>query len=187
MSYQDDVEGLTNRLKAARTSDEQERLWEELLPKLRRIARNRIGAAGMRDRESPTELVHDVFPGLQRALAKTEIRFESRAHFLAYAAQAMRRHLAAQARQRVAEELLDEHFAVESASPALTIAMNEALDILAGRFPRAVRAYQLREYAGYSYEEILSLMHEDYRTKALLAADLTMVRKALVTLLRSPE
>jgi hypothetical protein len=187
MRYGDDVEGLTTRLKAARTTEERESLWEELFPKLRRVAQNRIGAAGLRNRESATELVHDVFPGLQRALAKSEIRFESRAHFLAYAAQAMRRHLAAQAKRRAAEELLDEHFAVESASPALTIAMSEALDILSQQFPRAVRAYQLREYAGYTYEEILSLMADDYRTKALLAADLTLVRKSLVTLLRAAE
>ncbi len=187
MAHQDDVEGLTTRLKAAKTADERERLWEDLFPKLRRVAQNRIGAAGLRGQESPTELVHDVFPGLQRALEKVDTRFESRAHFLAYAAQAMRRHLAAQAKRRVAEELLDEHFSVESASPALTIAMSEALDILAVRFPRGVRAYQLREYAGYSYEEILELMREDYRTKALLAADLSLIRKSLVNILRSAD
>ena len=86
-----------------------------------------------------------------------------------------------------AEELLDEHFAVESASPALTIALNEALERLAQTHPRAVRAYQLREYGGYGYDEILELMSREYRTKALLAADLTLVRKLLVKLLRSVD
>ena len=185
MKRADDVEGLTERLKAASTTEERNRLWEDLFPKLRTIARNRIHSAGKSGRESPTELVHDVYPGLQRALNNSGKRFESRAHFLAYAAQAMRRHLAAQAKRIAADELLDEHFAVETASPALTIAMNEALDILAKKFPRAVNAYQLREYGGYSYEEILDLMRADYRTKALLAADLTLVRKALVDLLRA--
>lgn len=185
MRHSDDVEGLTTRLKKARTTQERERLWEELFPKLRKIAQNRIRAAGHMGHESPTELVNDMYPGLQRALESSETRFESRAHFLAYAAQAMRRHLAAQAKRRVAEELLDEHFAIESASLALTIAMSEALDILADRLPRAVRAYQLREYGGYSYEEILGLMSDEYRTKALLAADLTLIRKQLVELLRA--
>jgi DNA-directed RNA polymerase specialized sigma24 family protein len=128
-----------------------------------------------------------MYPALQRALESSKTRFESRAHFLAYAAQAMRRHLAAQAKRRVAEELLDEHFATESASPALTIAISEALDILSRRFPRAVSAYQLREYGGYSYEEILELMSDHYKTKALLAADLTSIRKHLVELLRAAE
>ena len=180
----DDVTGLTERLKAAGTQDERERLWEELFPKLRRVASNRIKAAGLGGRERPTELINDVFPGLQRALDNPSTRFESRAHFLAYAAQAMRRQLAANAKRSLADELLDQDFAVETASPALAIAISEALDQLAERLPRAVRAYELREYGGYGYEEILELMKDDYRTKALLAADLTLVRKSLVALLR---
>jgi len=187
MAYSDDVEGLTGRLKAAASTEERNRLWEDLFPKLRAIAKNRISAAGKSGQESPTELVHDVFPGLQRALDRADTRFESRGHFLAYAAQAMRRHLAAQAKRQVAEELVDDRFAVESASPALAIAVNEALDILAPKFPRAVNAYHLREYGGYSYDEILKLMSSEYRTKALLAADLTLVRKSLVELLQSPD
>ena len=179
-----DVTGLTQRLKAADTQDERERLWEELFPKLRRVASNRIKAAGLDGRERPTELINEVFPGLQRALDNPATRFESRAHFLAYAAQAMRRQLAANAKKNLAEELLDEHFAVEGASPAMAIAISEALDQLSERLPRAVRAYELREYGGYGYEEILDLMKEEYRTKALLAADLTLVRKSLVNLLR---
>jgi hypothetical protein len=187
VSRADDVEGLTERLKGARSAEERNRLWEDLLPKLRAIARRRISLAGKHGQEAPTELINDVYPGLQRALERSETKFESRAHFLAYAAEAMRRHLAADARRIAAEELLDEHFAVESASPALTIALNEALERLAQTHPRAVRAYQLREYGGYSYEEILELMSREYRTKALLAADLTLVRKLLVELLRSAD
>ena len=66
----------------------------------------------------------------------------------------------------------------------MAIAISEALDQLSERLPRAVRAYELREYGGYGYEEILELMKTEYRTKALLAADLTLVRKSLVALLR---
>jgi DNA-directed RNA polymerase specialized sigma24 family protein len=186
MSDHDDVDGLTQRLKTA-AGEERDRLWEDLVPKLRAVARNRIKAAGLGGQERPTELINEVFPGLQRALDNPNTRFESRAHFLAYAAQAMRRQLAANARKQIAEELLDEHFAVESASPAMAIAINEALDTLAARLPRAVRAYELREYGGYSYEEILELMKAEYRTKALLAADLTLVRRSLVAMLRGVE
>jgi DNA-directed RNA polymerase specialized sigma24 family protein len=179
-----DVAGLTERLKAAGTREERERLWEDLLPKLRRVASNRIKAAGLGGRERPTELINDVFPGLQRALDNANTSFESRAHFLAYAAQAMRRQLAANAKKSLADELLEQDFAIESASPALAIAISEALDQLSERLPRAVRAYELREYGGYGYDEILELMKSEYRTKALLAADLTLVRKSLVNLLK---
>ena len=183
-AMKDDVVGLTERLKAAGTREEREQLWEDLLPKLRRVASNRIKAAGLGARERPTELINDVFPGLQRALDNSHTRFESRAHFLAYAAQAMRRQLAANAKKSLADELLEDDFAIESASPALAIAISEALDQLSERLPRAVRAFELREYGGYGYDEILELMKDEYRTKALLAADLTLVRKSLVTILR---
>jgi hypothetical protein len=187
MKFHDDVDGLTENLKAADSEEKRNRLWEQLLPKLKNVARNRIGAAGKTGQESATELVHEVYPGLQRAIDNPETTFESRAHFLAYAARAMQRQLAAQAKRRMTEELLADDFAVESASPALTIALNEALDVLAERFPRAVRAYQLREYAGYGHDEILELMSSEYRTKALLASDLTVIRKALVELLKPKE
>jgi DNA-directed RNA polymerase specialized sigma24 family protein len=138
----DDLESLTRRLKSAKTPEEKEQLWVELFPKLKRVAKNRIASAGRARQESATELVNDVFPGLQRALDNP-------------------------------------------AGPAASIAVSEALDALSSEMPRAVRAFELREYAGYSYDEILELMSRNYRTKALLAADLTMVRKALVRLLRA--
>jgi len=186
MGRHEDLEGLTLRLKAAKSDEERDQLWEELFPKLRAVAQRRIGAAGQRGSESPTELVNDVFPGLQRALDNPNTSFESRGHFFAYAAQTMRRHLAARAKRQVAEELLDDGFAVESASLALRIALNEALDQLTDRYPRAVRAFELREYGGHSYEQIVDLMSDDYRTTALVGADLTLVRKSLVEILRSP-
>ena len=94
---------------------------------------------GKRDR-----LVIELYLG-QRALENPKTHFESRAHFLAYAARSMRRLLAAQAKRRVAVELLDEDFAIETSSPALKIALDEALEILSKDFPRAVNAYQLRD------------------------------------------
>jgi DNA-directed RNA polymerase specialized sigma24 family protein len=181
----DDLESLTRRLKSAKTPEEKEQLWVELFPKLKRVAKNRIASAGRARQESATELVNDVFPGLQRALDNPATTFASRGDFMAYAATAMRRHRAAAARREVAAEVLDESFAIETAGPAASIAVSEALDALSSEMPRAVRAFELREYAGYSYDEILELMSRNYRTKALLAADLTMVRKALVRLLRA--
>lgn len=187
MAFHDDVEGLTRRLKSARTSDEKEQLWQELFPKLRQIARRRIGVAGRSQQESATELVNDVFPGLQRALENPNTQFRTRGDFLAYAATAMRRHRASKVRRQAAEEVLDEQFAVDEASPATTIAISEAIDILAARLPRAVRAFELRQYSGYDYEEIMEIMAPQYRKKSLLAADLTLVRKSLAAILRGEQ
>jgi DNA-directed RNA polymerase specialized sigma24 family protein len=187
IKYPDDVDGLTQRLKGARTREERERLWQDLVPKLKSIARNRIGAANRRGIDSPTELVNEMYPALQRALDRSETHFDSRAEFLAYAAQAMRRQLVANAKRQVAEELDGDDFAIESASPALAIAVGEALEILAQRFPRAVRAFHLRVYGGYSHDEIVELMGKEYRTKALLAADLGLVKKQLIALLTPAE
>jgi hypothetical protein len=187
MKRTDDIEGLTDRLKSAANTEERDRLWEELVPKLRAVARNRIAAAPRSSLDSPTELINAVYPGLQRALDNPSTEFKSRAHFLAYAATAMRRHLAAEALKPLADELLDDRFTMETASPALRIALDEALDTLAQRLPRAVRAWELREFGGYSHDEILELMSDEYRTKALIAADLTLVRKELAKLFRPVE
>ena len=62
--HPDDVEGLTQRLKRAHTREERERLWQDLVPKLKTIARNRIGAANRRGIDSPTELVNEMYPAL---------------------------------------------------------------------------------------------------------------------------
>jgi DNA-directed RNA polymerase specialized sigma24 family protein len=182
MNDNDDLKGLTDRLKSAKTPEEKDALWLLLFPRLRKVAQNRISARGRSGQDSPTELVNELYPGLQKALDSPRTHFKSRAHFFAYAAFSMRRHLAAQARRQMVQELLDENFSVESGSPAISIALNEALDKLSKRLPRAVQAFELREYAGHSYEEILELMTE-YKTKALLAADLTMIRKLLVEML----
>jgi hypothetical protein len=99
----------------------------------------------------------------------------------------MRRQLVATAKRRVAEELQGDDFAIESASPALIIAVGEALEVLGERYPRAVRAFQLRVYGGYSHDDIIELMSGEYRTKALLAADLGLVKKQLAALLKPSE
>jgi hypothetical protein len=42
-------------------------------------------------------------------------------------------------------------------------------------------------YGGYSHDEIMELMADDYRTKALLAADLGLVKKQLIALLKPAD
>ncbi len=162
------------------TDSARRQLWEDLFPVLQKMARRKVGAAGLNGRESPTELVTALYPGLDRALRKENTHFENRARFFSYVALSMRRQLVAQAAQRAAEEL-DENLDVlaPAASPALVLALERALDEVSRRFPRGVEAFMLRYYLGHSHEEIVEIMNDQYKTKSIVAADLTVVRKAL--------
>lgn len=181
--------GLTDDLNAYRgaSASVQARLWEELFPTLKRLARSRIGAAGLHGRESATELVTALYPGLDRTLNSPGTHFENRRKFFAYVALSMQRHLTAQHRRKAAEELLDERTDVmaASASPALTLALQSAIEAVRQDYPRAIDAFLLRYYLGHSHEEILEIMSDEYKTKALIASDLTVVRKALAQVLTS--
>ncbi len=183
---------LTVRLNAYKSapSSERARLWEDLFPALKRLARGRIGAAGLHGREQATELVIAKYEELDRALGRTDASWENRARFFSYAALSMRRHLVAQARKKASEELLDENRTADAWSPTLVLALEQALDVVREQLPRHTMAFMLRYYLGHSHDEILEIMSDAYRTKALLASDLTVVRKALLRQLEadaSPE
>ena len=178
----DDLPDLTIRLNAYKSasSSERARLWEDLFPALKRLARSRIGAAGLQGREQPTELVIAKYEELDRALGRVDASWENRARFFNYVALSMRRHLVAQARKKAGEELLDENRTADAWSPTLVLALEQALDSVRAQLPRHTMAFMLRYYLGHSHDEIMEIMSDSYNTKALLASDLTVVRKALI-------
>jgi DNA-directed RNA polymerase specialized sigma24 family protein len=184
-----DAADLTMRLNAYKTASPQERarLWEDLFPALKRLARNRISAAGLRGREGPTELVIAQYEGLDRALGRADATWENRARFFGYAALSMRRHLVAEARRSAAGELLDENLTADEWSPTLILALEQALVRVSEQFPRGTQAFMLRHYLGHSHDEIMDIMSDSYRKKSLLASDLTVVRKALMKELEGEE
>jgi DNA-directed RNA polymerase specialized sigma24 family protein len=180
---------LTLQLNGYKSAPDQARevLWEELFPTLRRLAQSRIGSSGLTGRESPTELVVSLYPGLDRTLKQEETQFENRSRFFSYAALSMRRQLVAQMRRRAAEELLDDSIDVTAhvANPALMLVLEQAIDAVRKEFPRATEAFMLRYYLGHGIDEILDIMSDEYKTKALVSADLTLARKALARALQA--
>ncbi len=102
-----------------------------------------------------TALVHEAYLRLGG-----ERRFEDRRHFLAAAAQAMRRILIDDARRKLADKrdggqrfTLSESDRVEIPDPARLLAVDEAIERLAAEDAGAAELARLRLFAGLSVEE----------------------------------
>ncbi len=124
--------------------------------RLRELARRALASERAHTLDT-TALVHEAWLNL----ADADGTFESRAHFYAYAATAMRHILVDRARRRMAQkrgsanapldiasvEIASDHAAAEM------LALNEALDRLGALEPRLARVVELRFFAGLSVEE----------------------------------
>jgi RNA polymerase sigma factor (TIGR02999 family) len=140
---------------------------EQLLPlvydELRELAAQKLAREKPGQTLQPTALVHEAY---LRLLAdphqeqQTELPWDSRGHFFAAAAEAMRRILVETARRkkrakhgggRERVELEDEPAPPASADDLL--ALDEALTRLAAEDPEAARVVQLRYFAGLSVED----------------------------------
>jgi RNA polymerase sigma factor (TIGR02999 family) len=136
---------------------------EQLLPliydELRRLA------AAMLAQEKPgqtlqaTALVHEAY--LRLVDVEKAQQWNSRGHFFAAAAEAMRRILVEQARRKGRAKRggerkrvdLDAVDAVSLAAPEELLLINDALDQLAKEDPAAAQLVKLRYFAGLSVEE----------------------------------
>src|SRR5262245_10521666 len=139
------------------------RASEELLPlvygELRRLAKQRLAREKPGQTLQATALVHEAFLRLVEGEAAS--RWESRGHFFAAAAEAMRRILVDHARRkrarkhggRWARQELDD---VEIAAPAPSedlLALDEALAKLEANDPVKAQLVKLRYFAGLSEED----------------------------------
>lgn len=137
---------------------EAEALFPVLYDELRRIAHRQLG----REREGhtlcTTALVHEAYIKLAD---QTRAQFASRAHFLAVAAQAMRRILVEHARKVRAEkrggkwqrlDLDDVDIPVEERADAL-VALDAALERLTALNPRLAQVVECRFFGGMTEEE----------------------------------
>jgi RNA polymerase sigma factor (TIGR02999 family) len=135
----------------------------QLLPlvydELRRLAAQKLGSEAPGQTLQPTALVHEAY--LRLVGKGDEQRWDSRGHFFAAAAEAMRRILVENARRKrslkrgggQAREELD---VVELAAPEPVedlLALDEALDRLAARDPVKADLVKLRYFAGMTIEE----------------------------------
>ncbi|NOT08340.1 MAG: sigma-70 family RNA polymerase sigma factor [Gemmatimonadales bacterium] len=135
-----------------------ERLVPLVYAELRAIAAREMRHERGEHTLQPTALVHEAF---LRLVGKPDLSWQSRAHFLNIAAQAMRRILVEHARRRKAEKrgggrdrvTLDEELAGATGEGVELTELDDALERLAQLDPRKARIVELRFFAGLSVEE----------------------------------
>ena len=149
------------------------RAAEELLPvvygELRRLAAAKMANEAAGHTLQPTALVHEAW---MRLVGHGSPKFAGRAHFVAAAAQAMRRVLIDRGRRKCAarhgggQERADIQPS-DLASPAAEdqlLAVDEALDKLAAQDPLEAELVKLRYFGGLTMEEAASLLGISPRT-----------------------
>lgn len=138
------------------------RAADELLPlvydELRKLAASKMAHELPGQTLQPTALVHEAW---LRVSNNPHQQWDSRAHFFGAAAEAMRRILIDNARRKKAlrhgagQQRLDVQ-ELEIAAPApdeQLLALDEALEKLAGEHPAKAQLVKLRYFAGLSIEE----------------------------------
>jgi RNA polymerase sigma factor (TIGR02999 family) len=136
---------------------------EELLPlvyeELRKLAASRMSSERPEQTLQATALVHEAYIRLvDTDKAKA---WNSRGHFFAAAAEAMRRILVERARKKAGPVAGGEHVKVslssvdpaDSGSGIDVLALNEALECLAAKSPRKAELVKLRFFAGLTNEQ----------------------------------
>jgi RNA polymerase sigma factor (TIGR02999 family) len=133
----------------------------QLLPlvydELRRLAAARLAHEPPGQTLQPTALVHEAY---LRLVADEGVRWNSRGHFFAAAAQAMRRILVEQARRKQSakyggrgQRVPLEEFHRVTESPRDLLDLDEALTRFAAEAPEKAQLVQLRFFAGLSTPE----------------------------------
>ena len=137
---------------------------EQLLPlvyqELRKLASSRLAKENPGQTLQATSLVHEAY--LRLVDVKRAQEWDSRGHFFAAAAEAMRRILIEQARRKQGPKAGGRHRRVELsqvdpevAGPDLDLlALSEALDRLEAQDPRAAQLVKLRYFAGLSNKQV---------------------------------
>ena len=141
-----------------------QRAGSQLLPlvyeELRRLAAQKLAQEKPGQTLQATALVHEAYLRLV-GVAKPEAAWDSRRHFFAAAAEAMRRILVENARRKQTEkhggarrriDLEEVDVPAGSRSPDL-LALDEALTRLAAEDPVKARLVELRYFAGLSVQE----------------------------------
>ncbi len=141
---------------------------EQLLPlvyeELRRLAASRMAQEAPDHTLDATSLVHEAY--IRLVDVKKAQHWDSRGHFFAAAAEAMRRILIEQARRRLGPTAGGRHHKVDmSQAERVTIgdgtdllALNEALDQLQALDPRAAELVKLRFFAGLTRQEAADVL-----------------------------
>lgn len=137
----------------------------------------------------PTAMVHEAF---MRMVDQTRVEWKGRAHFVAVAAQTMRRILVDHARAKKAAKrgggrvrvTLQADLAISPEREEDVLALNEALEKLQLVDERQARIVELRFFGGLSVKEVAEVLDVSTRT---VENDWTMVRAWLRRELSSEE
>jgi len=147
--------------------------FETLYAELRRMARRELYKSGSAMQISPTTLLHEAY--LQMS-ARPGLQFADRAHFMAYAARAMRGIAIDRARARAAHKrggglvtALDTFVSDNAVAPADAAAedlehIGQAVARLAAIDARLAELVDLKFFAGLTFAEIAALRGGSERT-----------------------
>lgn len=139
-----------------------DRLFPLVYEELRRLAGSFMGREQAGHTLQATVLVNEAF----MRLAGQEVPWQSRGHFMAIAAAAMRRVLVDHARARAAQKrgggmdpvTLQEGLAVSPGGQVDVLALHQALERLSDRDPRQGRVVELRFFGDLSVEEVAEVL-----------------------------
>ena len=142
-----------------------ERLMPLVYDELRKLARAYLRRERADHTLQPTALINEAYLKL---IGQRDVKWQNRAHFFAFAAQAMRRILVDYARERKREKRggapenlpLDEALTIVSQEKSIDlVALDEALNKLAAFDERQARVVELRYFSGLSIEETAEVLH----------------------------
>jgi len=148
-------------------SDGDQRALAQLTPivydELRRLARHYMRRERAGHSLQTTALVNEAY---MRLVDYKRMRWQNRAHFLAVAAQAMRRILVDHARRRNLKRGADaEHVSLDAAVVIGTdrshdfVSLDDALNALGELAPRKAKVVELRFFGGLSVDETAEVLH----------------------------
>jgi len=157
---------VTRILSAIERGDPQaaERLLPLVYDELRRLAAEKMAQEKPGQTLQATALVHEAY--IRLVDVEKAQHWDSRRHFFAAAAEAMRRILVERARRKGAakqgggcvEVDLDEELAVVDSRAEEVLALDEALEELARHDPEAAQLVKLRFFAGLAHQEAAQAM-----------------------------
>jgi len=141
--------------------------YDELLPviyeQLRHIAHQKLAYERQGHTLNTTALVHEAYYQLSK---QDKIHIKNKEHFMALAAQSMRRVLVNYARDRQAQKRSHHKVAITQAdwqqpitiTPDEILALHDALDNLNTIHERQAKIIELWFFGGYQHEEIATLL-----------------------------
>jgi RNA polymerase sigma factor (TIGR02999 family) len=156
----------------------EEQLFADVYTELRALAVRYLRRERKSHTLQPTALVHEAYLKL---VGQTCVDWQGRAHFLAFAAQAMRQILVDHARRHRAAKrggnrhriTLDDNLVIESNCNVDLLALEDALSKLTKLGPRQAQMVELRFFGGLSIAEVAKVMAISKRS---VEREWTMVR-----------